>query len=164
MSTLSPPGLIKQPSFGQPLSYSFSQTTVYGNTHSTGAQITGQAPQGLLNNQDFAGAGFTGINTSTNPLAGSTIMQAPGNIASSPSFGTVQQSTQAQPGSMFGQSSTLQSQQPPMRISNNPSILASHTSPLAMNTSAPSTNPPNSQSQPNSQPQQSLNTLDQNIK
>jgi hypothetical protein len=120
--------------------------------------------QGLLNNQGLAGAGFTGSNTSTNPLAGSTIMQAPGNIASSPSFGTVQQSTQAQPGSMFGQSSALQSQQPPMTISNNPSILVSHTSPLVMNTSAPSANPPNSQSQPNSQPQQSLNTLDQNIK
>jgi hypothetical protein len=126
--------------------------------------MTGHATQGLLNTQGFAGVGFTGINNSINPLAGSSIMQAPGLITSSPSFGTVQQSTQVQPGSMFGQSSTLQSQQTPLTTPNNPSILASHTSPLGMNTSAPSTNPPNSQSQPNSQPQQSLNTLDQNIK
>ena len=164
MSTLSAPGLAKQPSFGQAFSSMYGQPAgMFGSSQSTGVQLGGQPGQGLFNTQSSTGIGFTGLSTSTNPLGASNIPQVPGQLTSSPSFGTLQQSTQAQAGSMFGQP-TAQPQQAPLATSNNPAILVSHTAPLGLNTSAPSTNPPNSQSQPNSQPQQPTNTLDQNIK
>ena len=142
MSGLSIPGLMKQPSFGVGL------------------------VQRIFDGQGSTGPAFGGLNVISKPMGASTNIQVPGQLLTSPSFGTLTQSNQPQTGSMFGQSIS-QPQQNYMFNSQpaNP-IMVSHTTSLQTGLFAPSSNPPNPQSTPNplSLQQVPATTLDQNIK
>lgn len=157
MSGLSAPGLVGQSSFGQSLTASFGKNTgMFGNTQTQ--QMNSQSGQGMFGAQSSTGVGFGGMNTSVNPLGGNSSVQAPGQLASSPSFGTINPSIQPQIGAFGQQTNPLQ--QSSLIGQNQPNTtITNQTNPLQFNPTAP-----NSQSNPNPQPQQSANTLDQNIK
>lgn len=155
---MSTPGLVRQPSFGLELNTSFGKSTgMFGNAQTQQGTNQGQQTgQGILGSQSSAGIRFGAMNTSSNPLGGNTSLQAPGQLAFSPSFGTINQSTQPLT-STFGQPTTQPQQNSLFAPKLTNSILVSQTNPLQQNPPAQTLTAPNLQ---NTNPPQPTTTLD----
>ena len=160
---MSTPGLVRQPSFGMGLNTSFGKITgMFGNTQTQqGIQQGQQAGQGIFGSQNSTGIRFGAMNTSSNPLEGNTNLQAPGKLASSPSFGTINQSINPLTAT-FGQPTPQPQQQNLLFAHKHTSIiLVNQTTPLQQIPPALTLTAQNSQ---NPNPPQPTTTLDQNIK
>ena len=148
MSTLiTAPTLAKQTSFGAGLGSPVPQGSVGFGTMAAqqGAQFQqgGQnQPTGIFGNQSTVSTGFglTGQTGSTNQqsVQGNVTQQVPGQLLTSPSFGSLGQSSQPQTG-MFGQT-PVQPQQPamypdqiaPQTGTANPNAIANNVVPQSM--------------------------------